>query len=160
MILTIDQIKLLWQDNQFKDSVKKSANVVAFFILSEPNYGIDEANPSTPIQVRINSYWQKRYNLANRLIQNPEDPGIFRMLMYSITSGNPANACPVTFNGQTPVYKLWDANEADSLAGFIKNAFNHLAGVRSNEYPWAGENGPIEAPAYYDTHFAELPNRF
>lgn len=42
----------------------------------------------------------------------------------------------------------------------IKAIWNDLTGVRSNEYPWASENGSITDPAYYAAHFAELPNRF
>lgn len=136
----------LWQNEQFKQDVRYCANIIALFIESEPNYGLTYVDPPSQIQQRVISYWQKRYNLANRIVQKPEDPDVFKMLMYAISNGNSNNASPVTFVNNEPVYTLWDVNEPASIAGFIKAVFNDLAGVRSSEYPWAGENGSIQPP--------------
>jgi len=164
MILTTSQKKALWLDSNFTNQVKYCANQIALFIVSEPNYGLDYNNPTDTIQQRIISYWQKRYQLANRIVQNPDDANIFRMLMYSVANGTANVASPLTSVDDAVVYPpLWNVDETTSLAGFIKAVWNDLAGVRSNEYPWAGENGNIQEPSdpnWYGTHFAQLPNRF
>lgn len=170
MALTTEQKQILWSTPQFKDDLQYCANTIALFILSEPNYGIDYMDPNTwtyaqiKIQERIRNYWQKRFNLANKMAQDPQDANIFRMLFYAVVDGNFEIDSPITFPASTPVYVSWDAlDETNGLAGFIKKIWNDLAGVKSNEYPWAGENDAILEPSdpnWYADHFSNLPLRF
>jgi len=163
-MLTIDEKQILWSDTDFRQTIRFVANLIAQFIISEPNYGLNYDNPDTPIQQRIISYWQKRYSLANRAIQKPLDNDLLSMMLYKVINGSSDYDSPVTFVNDEPVYIPWDNSvETNGLAGFIKEVWNDIAGVRSNEYPWAGENESIQPPSdpnWYADHFADLPNRF
>jgi len=163
-MLTTEQKIQIWIDPDIRSDVRYITNLIAQFIISEPNYGLDYENPGTAIQQRVISYWQKRYSLANRAIQKPLDNDLLTMLMYKVVNGSFNYDSPITFPSTSPVYVPWDNSvETNGLAGFIKELWNDIAGVRSNEYPWAGENGVIQPPSnpnIYAEHFADLPNRF
>jgi hypothetical protein len=168
--MTTQQIKNFKNSGEHRELIMQEINTIAQYVISEPNYGVNYSDPSTldytnqQIQSRVNSYWQKRYNLANRIVQNPNNIDLWWIISAKLLSGSSAIGSPISFDAEDqPVYTIWDVNnENDGVAGFIKNTWNDLAGVKSNEYPWAGENGTISEPDpnWYTAHYSTLPNRF